>query len=165
MKRILLAFTILFLLSGPAYAAHIKGGFFTYQYLGPGSNGNLRYRITLTVYMICTAQAGSQVNDPINFSIFSAANSQLVSNPSVSKTNEYQFGKTYDEPCITGNQIQCYYKIVVYDLPSIELASSPAGYIVSYQRCCRIAGIENVSNSGAVGNTFVALIPGTAVYP
>ena len=54
MKRFLLAISSLLILSAAADAAHIKGGFFTYRYLGPGAGTNLRYQITLTVYMLCT---------------------------------------------------------------------------------------------------------------
>jgi gliding motility-associated-like protein len=164
MKRFLLAIITFLILSAPSQAAHVKGGFFTYQYLGPGAPGNLKYRITLTVYMICTASP-PQVSDPINFSFFNAGTGLFLQNVSVAKSNEYSLGKIYDEPCITGNQIACYYKIVVYDLASIELPSIPVGYTISYQRCCRIAGINNVVNSGNVGNTFTITIPGTAIAP
>lgn len=164
MKRLVLAISTLLILSVSSNAAHIKGGFFTYRYLGPGSGTNLRYQITLTVYMSCSA-AGLQISDPIGFSIFDARTNQLLFNPSVSKTSEYNLGKVYDEPCISGNQIACYYKIVTYNLASIELPANPDGYLVSYQRCCRIAGIINITSSDNVGNTFITKIPGTAVYP
>ncbi len=161
MKRFLLAIISFIVFSGSANAAHIKGGFFTYRYLGPGAGTNLRYQITLTVYMLCNPSTG-QLNNPINFTIFNAGNNQFLQNVSVPITNQYQLSKLYDEPCITGNEIGCYYEIVIYDLSSIELPSSPDGYIISYQRCCRIAGIQNVVNSGSVGNTFTIKIPGTS---
>lgn len=161
MKRILLAIITLLVLSDTSQAAHIKGGFFKYEYLGPGAGTNLRYRITLTVYMICNPSSG-QLSNPINFSIFNAGNRQLIQDVSVGISNQYNLGKVYDEPCITGNEIGCYYTIVVYDLPSIELPSIPAGYTIAYQRCCRIAGINNIVNSGAVGNTFSIDIPGSS---
>ncbi len=147
-----------------AEAAHIKGGFFSYQYLGPGQGSNLRYRITLTVYMICNPSTG-QLSNPINFSIFNTGSGQFLQNVSVPITNQYNLGKAGDEPCITGDQSGCYYTIVVYDLPVIELAPTASGYTIAYQRCCRIAGINNVQNSGAVGNTFSIQIPGTNVLP
>ncbi len=162
MKRFLLAIATFFLLSAPSYAAHIKGGFFNYQYLGPGAPGNVRYRVTLTVYMICSATP-QQVSNPINFSIFNGGTNAFIQDVSVGITAEYNLGKVYDEPCITGNQITCYYKIVVYDLPSIELPITARGYTFAYQRCCRIAGINNVVNSGFVGNTFSITIPGTVL--
>jgi gliding motility-associated-like protein len=162
MKRFLIAIVTLFVLSATSNAAHIKGGFFTYKYLGPGSGNNLQYRITLTVYMICTA-TDLQISNPINFSIFDAGTNQFLQNASVSLTNQFTLNKVYDEPCITGDQRQCYYKIVVYDLPLIELPAIPNGYTIAYQRCCRIAGINNVTGSGTVGNTFSINIPGTSI--
>ena len=162
MKRFLLAITILLALSSTSFAAHIKGGYFSYEYLGPGNGTNLRYRVTLTVYMICNPST-AQVSNPINFSIFNAGNNQFIQNVSVSLTNQYNLNKVADEPCISGDQQGCYYTVVVYDLPAVELPSTPDGYIIAYQRCCRIAGINNVSGSGSVGNTFAINIPGTAV--
>lgn len=161
MKKSLLVFLLTLLLCPPLFAAHIKGGFFTYQYLGAGSGTNLRYRVTLTVYMICNPSSG-QLSNPINFSFFNAATNQFVRNESVAITNQYTLSKTYDEPCITGNEVGCKYTIVIYDLASVELPALPEGYIVSYQRCCRIAGINNLVNSGAVGNTFSIKIPGAS---
>jgi gliding motility-associated-like protein len=161
MKRFLVAILILLVFPVAVQAAHIKGGFFTYKYLGPGSNGNLQYRITLTVYMICNPNSG-QTSPPVNFSIFNAGNNQFVQNASITNISQYDLSKTYDEPCITGDQRKCYYTIFVYDLPLIELPSTPNGYIIAYQRCCRIAGINNITASGSVGNTFSINIPGTA---
>lgn len=164
MKRLLFVLLTFFILSATADAAHIKGGFFTYRYLGPGNGSNLRYQVTLTVYMICNASEG-QVNQNINFSIFNAGTNQFIQNAPVSLTNSYTLNKSYNEPCITGDERGCYYLIVVYNLPSIELPSSPSGYIISYQRCCRIGGINNIVNSGTVGNTFSIKIPGTNAAP
>lgn len=162
MKKYLLAISLTLLVFPALFAAHIKGGFFTYKYLGPGSGNNLKYRITLTVYMICDPNAG-QLSNPINFSIFNAGTNQFVRDASVGITNQYRLSKNNDEPCITGNEVGCYYTIVIYDLASVELPANAEGYTVSYQRCCRIAGINNLVNSGAVGNTFAITIPGSSV--
>ncbi len=162
MKRLVLVILIVITFFTPSFAAHIKGGYFSYEYLGPGSGTNLRYKITLTIYMICNP-SGPQVSNPINFSIFNAGNNQFIQDVSVSLTNQYNLNKIADEPCITGNQDGCYYTVVVYDLSSVELPSTPDGYIIAYQRCCRIAGINNVTSSGNVGNTFTINIPGTAI--
>jgi len=170
MKRFLVAIVVLLSFSGTVYAAHIKGGFFTYQYLGPGSNGNLKYRITLTMYMAGAGEAPNpcvpstgQLTNPINFSIFNSGTNQLFQTAEVSITNQYILSKTYDEPCISGDQRTCYYYIVVYDLASIELPSTPNGYTIAYQRCCRIDGIINVISSGDIGNTFTIQIPGSNI--
>src|SRR5258705_10872349 len=137
MKRFFLLIIFSGLLLSPK-ADHLKGGFFTYTYLGPGINNSsyLRYRITLTVYMHCNP-SGGQLTDPINFSFFNAATNAFIQSAGVHITSQYNLSKVYDDECISGNQIGCYYTIVVYDLPSIELAPLPNGYTVAYQRCCR----------------------------
>ena len=164
MRKLILTLLFTLLLVAGSFAAHIKGGFFTYKYLGPGAGTNLRYQITLTVYMICNPSAG-QLNNPINFSIFSAGTNTLERDVSVPLTRQYNLGKVADDICITGDQSGCYYTIVIYDLPSVELPATPDGYIVSYQRCCRIQGIVNVTQSQNVGNTFTIKIPGTGAGP
>lgn len=158
-KSILTSLLSIALLYG--YAEHIKGGFFTYQYLGPGSGTNLRYRITLTVYMVCSPSPG-QLSETVNFSIYKGTTSDLLQNVEVGITSKDDLIKRYDELCITGDQRGCYYTIVVYDLASIELPANAEGYTVGYQRCCRIANMDNIVNSGEVGNTYSIKIPGTA---
>jgi gliding motility-associated-like protein len=43
----------------------------------------------------------------------------------------------------------------------VKLPANRNGYIIAYQRCCRIAGINNLLGSSSVGATYVAEIPGT----
>jgi gliding motility-associated-like protein len=153
---------LLFTLLSNAFAAHIKGGFLTYKYLGPGTAANtLKYKITLTIYMVCNPSTG-QLTNPINITIFNGNGPTIFDNVSVGITNQYNLGKAYDEPCITDDQRGCYYTIVVYDLSSYDLPISANGYTISYQRCCRIANMDNVANSAQVGNTYTTKIPGTS---
>ncbi len=162
MKKFLLSLVLFFSLLN-AYAAHIKGGFFTYEYLGPGvaNPTYLRYKISLTVYMSCNPNAG-QLTNQINFTIFEQGFSNVVANPAVTITRMYNLSKDVDEPCISLDQRGCYYTVVIYELNSIELPPSIVGYTISYQRCCRIANMQNVTNSDAVGNTYSISIPGTS---
>ena len=161
MKRI--PFIICFLLiSFFASAEHLKGGFFTYRYLGQGSSPTkLRYQVTLTVYMICNPSSG-QLTQSIPFTFFNAATGQQVQKVYVSISQQYQLSRVEDEECITGEQRGCYYYIVIYDLPEIELDANGAGYAVSYQRCCRIIDIKNIGGaSNTLGNTYGVQIPGS----
>ena len=161
MKKFLLSL-FLSVLVFSAFSAHIKGGFFTYEYLGPGiSNPSyLRYKISLTIYMSCNPSAG-QLTNPINFTIFQTGSSGVIANPAVSITKNYNLSKETDEPCISLDQRGCYYTVVVYELNNYELAPSTTGYTISYQRCCRIANMQNVQNSANVGNTYSISIPGS----
>ncbi len=155
---------LLLLVASVCFANHIKGGFFTYKYLGPGVQdpAKLRYQITLTVYMICEPNTG-QLTNQINFSFFNAGNNQFIQDVPVTISEQYKLGKAKDEECITGDQSGCYYLIVNYNLPNIELAPTLSGYTISYQRCCRITGVQNIGGeSSSVGNTYSISIPGTA---
>lgn len=161
MKKLVFS-VLLFTLLSNAFAAHIKGGFITYKYLGPGTDANsLKYKITLTVYMVCNPSAG-QLTNPIDITIFNGNGPGMYKNVSVNITNQYNLGKLYDEPCITDDQRGCYYTIVVYEIKSIDLPITANGYTISYQRCCRINDMDNVENSGQVGNTYTTRIPGTS---
>ncbi|HVF96668.1 MAG TPA: PKD domain-containing protein, partial [Flavisolibacter sp.] len=164
MKKLLVFLFLCASLQG--FANHLKGGFFTYSYLGAGSAaGSVRYHVTLTVYMDCGAN-GQQINNPINFTFFSGTSTTVLANTSVSISQQYDLAKGKDDACISGNQAICFYKIVVYDLPDVELPASPSGYTVAYQRCCRIPGIINIAGgSSTIGNTYSAFIPGTNILP
>ena len=154
MKKFVLSI-VLFIGLFNSYAAHIKGGFFTYKYLGPGTinSSNLRYNIKLTVYMTCENLGPGQLSNPINLTVFNGDGISQFDNPSVNITNQYRLGKASDEPCITGDQAICYYTIVEYELNNYELPVSADGYTISYQRCCRIANIINLQpGSSSIGD-------------
>src|SRR5215831_15040085 len=114
MKRLVLL-TILSALFVTAHASHIKGGFFTYRFLGMGTVNPTyyRYKVTLTVYMRCDASGPMLVNNPVNFTFFDAGTSQFIETASASITNQYQLSKIQDDQCITGDQTGCYYLVVV----------------------------------------------------
>jgi gliding motility-associated-like protein len=158
MKRLLL-FLILLSCSFAGFAKHLKGGFFTYKYLGQTAT-EIRYKVTLTVYMECGA-TGGQIDAEIPFTFYEKGKNIAERNVLVSISNQFTLDKTEDDECITGDQRGCYYKIVIYELASITLPLSSVGYTVSYQRCCRIDGINNLTNSGNIGNTYSVDIPGT----
>ena len=160
MNRFALLILLLFF-SFSGFARHLKGGFFTYTYLGKTAS-TIDYRITLTVYMECNA-TGNQIDPNVPFTFFDAKTGAQVQNITVPISSQYFLEKTADEKCISGDQRGCYYKIVIYDLAIISLPLNNDGYIVSYQRCCRINDINNVENSGSIGNTYSITIPGNSV--
>ena len=162
-KTVFLLLTVLAFTNTPLFARHLKGGFFTYRYQGPGSapNTNL-YTITLTIYMDCNA-TGQQIDPSLNFTIFSGNNTFIANINNVGQKDNFLLSKTRDEECITGDQTGCYYRVITYEQRDVELPRTNDGYIISYQRCCRIENIVNINNSGAVGNTYSIAIPGTNV--
>ncbi|MBA2498795.1 MAG: PKD domain-containing protein [Chitinophagaceae bacterium] len=161
MKKIIIACFLIFGVLNLAIANHIKGGFFTYKYLGAGStSGSLKYEVTLTVYMECFPQPG-QLNQEIDFTIFNAGSNIQYRNEKVTITQTYELNQPVDDECITGDQTGCYYTIVKYT-KTIDLPSNAEGYTISYQRCCRIPGVENIQNSSSIGNTYSITIPGSS---
>jgi gliding motility-associated-like protein len=159
MNRIILTVLLLFT-AGASYADHIKGGFFTYKYLRT-SGTKLYYNVKLTVYMGCNPNEG-QLNPTAPFTIFDAGTLGKVRDEIVSRTDDYPLQRSTDEECISGNQAVCYYHIVEYDLAEMELEANSAGYIVSFQRCCRIDGVDNLIASNSIGNTYSIKIPGSS---
>ncbi len=164
MKKFILSLILSFSLLS-TFASHTKGGWMYYEYLGPGISdpSKLRYKIVLKLYIICNPGTG-QLDDPINFTFFNASNNSFLQNVSVgisSNVNVQNCTAVSCNPCIANIPSICY-KILTYET-TVELASSLSGYVVSWQRCCRIIGLSNIqtpsNNSGA---TFTIKIPGTA---
>lgn len=165
MKKALLTLVLFFTLVN-VFASHTKGGWMYYEYLGQGINdpNKLRYRIVLKVYMICNASA-AQMDNPVNFSFFNAGSNVFIENTSVSITsnvNVQNCTAASCNPCISNIPSICY-KILTYELIK-ELDPTPFGYTISWQRCCRIAGLSNIqSPSDSQGATYSISIPGTSV--
>lgn len=166
MKKSLLIF-ILSLSCFVSFAAHTKGGWMYYEYLGPGINdpSKLRYRIVLKFYMICNPNP-QQLDPAISFSYFDGGNNQFIQNesvPLIESPNVSNCTAAQCNPCIFNIPDICY-KIASYETIR-ELAPRPNGYTIASQRCCRIAGIVNIINSSNVGDTWTINIPGTNISP
>lgn len=168
MKKLLAILIGVFALIHPLQAEHIKGGELFYSYQGPGSSpGTSVYIVTLKLYIDCNATSSGQLDENIPLTIFG-------------KTNNAQFGPTVNaplaseefinfdpnsNPCIGNPPRDVCYRIRLYTA-SVTLPDSPDGYVISYQRCCRIGGIVNLTApSNAAGATYYCEIPGSAVYP
>ena len=67
MNRLLLTILLLFF-AFTGFARHLKGGFFTYQYLGQTAT-EISYQVTLTLYMECNA-AGGQIDASYSLHVF-----------------------------------------------------------------------------------------------
>ncbi|RYY61500.1 MAG: hypothetical protein EOO12_14315, partial [Chitinophagaceae bacterium] len=98
MKRLYL-FLLLAMAFVSAHAEHLKGGFFTYRYVGQGiaDPSKLRYDVTLTVYMICTANGG-QLSQSVPITIFDALTGQEVRTVNAQLSNSYFLRKHPDGP-------------------------------------------------------------------
>lgn len=158
---------MLLLAAQQVYANHTKGGYMFYEYLGQGSNPNrVRYRIVLKLYTNCQLNT-SQFDRSINFTFFDGGSYQLISADPVTYQDSVNIQNCTIQschPCISPIPSICY-KIITYEMVK-ELDRSPNGYVVSYQRCCRITGINNIqAPSNNVGETWTVNIPGFGAAP
>lgn len=159
MKKLLLT-TSLLLCVVVLWANHITGGEMYYTF--KGQSGNLyTYEITLKLYRDCFAPAGSAQLDPsVVIGIFDNKNNSLYEKYTVQQTKRIDQNLSKPSPCISTPPQVCYE--VGYYTFLVSLPASPSGYTITYQRCCRITGINNIAgNSNQYGATYTAEIPGT----
>lgn len=167
MKKIL---TILLFLAGystSVFSAHIKGGEMFYQYVGPGNApGTSVYMVSLKLYIDCSANAPGQLDESVPLSVFDKDTYGFVSvHTAQRQTEEFVRFDPRSNPCIGNPPLDVCYRVRTYST-QIQLPNSPEGYIISFQRCCRIIDIKNLQPpSNSYGATYQCEIPGTALVP
>jgi len=153
---------VLFFFSGfAAQAAHLKGGWIQYSYQGPGASPNTsRYQITVRQYMDCNSTQG-QKDTAVFLGIFNSRTGALLKTEKIPRpfNQEEILDKNTFSPCLSLPPRVCFL-ILRYELVT-DLPDNPDGYTLTVQRCCRIAGIVNVSgNSANIGVSYTNTIPG-----
>ena len=160
MKKI---FVILFIFcSAPSFARHITGGEIFYQWIGPGTTtGTSQYRITLRLFRDCQS-SGAQLDPSVNIAIFDKATIAAVAGSPFPVVLDHieTIQKSGNIPCIINAPIVCYQVGFYYF--TVTLPDNQMGYWISFQRCCRIDNISNLSVAIGVGATYVGSIAGTS---
>ena len=146
-----------------AYADHIAGGEVSYTFLGNANTPNAgRYRVTLKLYRDCDSD-GAPLDPTVAITIYPTGSGIFYVNKAVSLKRSDIISLQNPDPCI-GNPPRICYEIGSYFF-DVTLPYTQKGYVVAFQRCCRIKGIFNIINSGETGVTYVAYIPGTQLGP
>lgn len=157
--RTLLLTAVVSLATITAFANHITGGEMYYT-LTSQSGNNFTYHVVLKLYRDCNAPAGSaQLDDAAPISIFNNSTFISVWASTVTRAKIVVLSLDSPNPCINNPPIVCY-QVGYYEF-DVTLPASALGYTITYQRCCRIAGINNLVGSNNVGATYTAQIPGT----
>ncbi len=157
MKRLLLLLITIFTFGiQQSSATHIVGGELVYTYLGAS-----QYAVTLVVYRDCLGGQAA-FDNPANVGIF-GANGNLVQNLNFSLDSVVTIQSSINSSCVVAPNNVCteagYYTEIVTLPPVI------GGYTIAYQRCCRNAVVQNITDPGDVGATYVATIPGSESQP
>jgi gliding motility-associated-like protein len=159
-KRIYLAAVVL-IISSTAFANHITGGEMYYT-LTDHSGNKYTYHVVLKLYRDCFAPPGAADLDPsAAISIFNNSNFTSVWANSITMTKKVHLSLNSPNACINNPPPVCY-DVGYYEF-DVTLPETAQGYTITYQRCCRIAGINNLLGSNSVGATYTAVIPGTSV--
>lgn len=148
------------LLAFTGYGKHIKGGEIHYTYLGPSATnpGADRYEIRLRLFISCQSSLG-QLEDSVYLGIFKSSNNSQVTNLLAKLSLSYTINLTKPNPCIVNPSSVCYW--IREFTAQIDLPKDPVGYMVVYQRCCRIDGIRNISPNTNEGASYFCQIQGT----
>lgn len=127
-----------------------------YYTLVSQSGNNYTYAVTLKLYRDPTSGAPLDANAAI--AVFDRATNTMVWNSSIPMSNQTTITLSNPGPCII-NPPFVSYNIGYYNF-NVTLPSTQMGYIISYQRCCRVNTLTNVTGSGSIGATYTAQIPG-----
>jgi gliding motility-associated-like protein len=164
MKKLLSCLFILIAFALSVKANHITGGEISYTYLRQVTvDGQTfyRYAFTLKLFRDCNSD-GAQLDNSAIIAIFNRLGG-MTKKLSVARSKIVVLNLGTPDPCILNPPTVCYQ--VGYYEDSVDLPATTNGYIISYQRCCRIAGINNISNSQNTGATYTAEIPGISDEP
>lgn len=145
-----------FLLSTPFVleASHIAGGEIRVVWVGPSQND---FQIQVRVFRFCGSGAASM---PLNVTVnmYNKTTNGFINTyslPRVVLTPNLPFGDNCFTPqglCIDEG---------IFTL-NVTIPDNPSGYYLSYQVCCRNAGILNIATPASAGMTFYCEIPDPA---
>ncbi len=158
--HILLVSVFLSLLTLKGFSKHIKGGEIHYTYLGPSARtpNSDSYLLRLRLFISCSSISG-QLEESVNLGIYRTLDEKEITNVTALLSLSNLISLKAPSPCIVNPSPVCYWVrefTVVVDLPK-----DPYGYMVVYQRCCRIDGIRNLSPNVNVGASYFCQIQGT----
>ncbi len=162
-----LFFWLLLLICGvPAqsFATHIVGADFSYQLINRQLN---QYQLRLTLYQDCIAGDPTAISqdNPAKIRVY-----RLGSRPELIQGLEVQWqpggpetvDPGFNNACINNPPRTCLKRSVFTANVNIP-PDSVNGFILSYQRCCRNAQVNNIANPDATGATYYSIIPPLAL--
>ncbi|HEV8506633.1 MAG TPA: PKD domain-containing protein, partial [Chitinophagaceae bacterium] len=140
-----------------AKANHITGGQIYYTLTGQSGN-TYSYSVSLLLYRD-SLSTGAQLDQSASIAIYDRFSGAMIESRNVGLSFIEVLHLRSPGPCIN-RPPTVIYQVGHYRF-DVTLTGNVNGYVIAYQRCCRIAGINNLLGSSSVGATYVAEIPGT----
>jgi gliding motility-associated-like protein len=124
----------------------------------PSKPGYDQYQLRLRLFISCSATAG-QLEDNAWLGIYRTSDGKKVDFVNAILSLSHMISLRAPSPCIVNPSPVCYW---VREFTVIEeLPRDPSGYMVVFQRCCRIDGISNLNPNLNVGASYTCQIQGT----
>src|SRR5678810_565349 len=140
MKRSILLFIFSFGLVFYTKANHITGGQIYYTLKGQSGN-NYSYSVSLLLYRD-SLSSGAQLDPRVSIAIYDRLSGDLAFRTNVDLSLPIEVLHLHAPgPCIN-HPPTVIYQVGHYNF-NVTLAGNVNGYIIVFQRCCRIAGINN----------------------
>lgn len=135
-------------------ADHALGGEIAYNYLGGGN-----FEITVFFYRECfdNGTTGSNLDDFISLGIFEGNSAFDIVSVPLSQFSTEPVEIVLENPCGNLPPNLCMQRLEYTTI--VNLPSSPQGYNLVFERCCRNSGIVNIPNPQAVGIGLTTDIP------
>ena len=133
-------------------ASHIIGGEIFYDCLG----GN-DYTITVKVYRDCNS--GTPYDTDLPITVFNGTGTQIF-DFLIPMPTPVLLDVVFNNPCVSIPPGICVEEAVYSK--TVTLPASANGYTLSYQKCCRTGGTQNLVNPGDQGITLTIDIPPAA---
>jgi len=147
-----LVILFLFLSQSEIFASHIIGGEIFYDCVG-GNN----YQISIRLYRDCNSGTGFDADLPVT--VFNGSGG-IVLEFTISLPPIVLLDVIFNNPCVSIPPGICVEEAVY--TKTVALPPSANGYTISYQKCCRTAGTQNLVNPDNQGITLTIDIPPVA---
>lgn len=138
------------------YSSHIVGGEIFYDHLG-----GLQYKVTVKLYRDCLSD-GAQYDSNLPITVFNGSGGQ-IDNFTIPFPGSTQLPVQFSNPCVTPPTDICVEEAIYERI--VTLPPSQNGWTLSYQRCCRGPGVNNLIDPSSTGITLTVDIPAQSAFP
>jgi len=134
------------------HASHIVGGEIFYDCLG-----GTQYKITLKIYRDCNSTSG--YDDPLPMTVFNGLGNNIFEF-TIPIPTPVLLNVVFNNPCVSIPPGICVEEAIY--TKTVTLPASATGYTLTYQKCCRTAGTQNLVSPDNQGITLTIDIPPAA---